>query len=186
MAAWKTQHWQSHGELRVRSKSWVTPEVDSDKREAGGCTRLFRNYAPQDNLLRYMLKNRETCWELPYLGKSYFVSTVSHHQTYLSKTLSSPKDNLQIPGLTFKALLSGPSTKLPKLPSHYCPPQSFKPLASWVDALTLLLSTSTVPISPFLCPPEMASQPLSRVYPSFVTRFTSPSLFKTPADHLHL
>lgn len=33
---------QGHGELRVRSERWVTPVLGSDKREAGGSTRLFR------------------------------------------------------------------------------------------------------------------------------------------------
>lgn len=43
------------------ARAELMPELGSHKREAGGCTRLFRYYAPQDNLLRYMLKNTETC-----------------------------------------------------------------------------------------------------------------------------
>ena len=127
----------------MRSKSWVTPELGSHKREAGGCTRLFRYYAPQDNLLRYMLKNMETCWELPYLGKSFWWALYPTTR-YTLKTLSSQKDSVQIPSLKDNVQIQGPplwtlhKTSQAAIPLTALPNPS-SPLSSWADVLTLLL-----------------------------------------------
>lgn len=153
-----TMNWESEARAEW-CLSWVLTKGRQGEYQS------LQMLCPQDNLLRYMLKNRETRWELPYLGNSYFASTVSHHQTYLSRALSSPKDSVQTPDPTFKAVLltlhKTCQASVPLLPS---------PILHAHSPAGLLGCPSLVPISAFLCLPEKTRGPPSRVY-------MSPSLF---------
>lgn len=126
-----TGNWEAEARAE-RRLSW-----GSDKREA--CTRLFRYYAPQTTSL-------DTCWRT---GRH-----VENHLNLLFEHCIPPPNFPQKPCLLQKTMSKflgwhsrpsslDPPNKTPKLPSHCCSPQSFKP--------TLMVGWRADPAPAHLC-----------------------------------